>query len=89
MDEKTQMMISLGAAVAANCIPCFEHLHHQAKKIDISDETIHDIVDIASRVKNGAHIALKGSIDEIMGLSDKTGDLNPEPAQACGCGCVS
>jgi len=25
MDEKTKLLVSLGAAVAANCVPCFEH----------------------------------------------------------------
>ena len=30
MDEKTSLLICLGASAAANCIPCFEHYHKKA-----------------------------------------------------------
>jgi hypothetical protein len=59
MEEKTKLLIALGAATAANCIPCFEHLYYEAG------------VAGASKVKNGAHIALKNSIHDIMGSEEK------------------
>jgi len=30
MDEKSKLLICLGAATAANCIPCFEHYFGKA-----------------------------------------------------------
>ena len=30
MDEKTSLLICLGASAAANCIPCFEHYHKKS-----------------------------------------------------------
>lgn len=89
MDEKIKIMISLGAAVAANCIPCFEHLYRHSKTVNLSDETIHDIVDIASKVKSGAHVALKGSVDDIMGIGRPSGDVSSGQAENCECGCLS
>ncbi len=83
MDEKTKILISLGAATAANCIPCFEHLYYQAQSLKLNSEEIQETVDIAAKVKSGAHIALKSSINNIMG--DKQEQTNPE---TCRCGCV-
>jgi alkylhydroperoxidase/carboxymuconolactone decarboxylase family protein YurZ len=31
MDVRTSFLICLGAATAANCIPCFEHYHKKVK----------------------------------------------------------
>ncbi len=66
MDEKKGILISIGAAAAVNCIPCFEHLYFHAKSLKLEDKEILEAVDIAVKVKNGAHVAIKSSIDEIM-----------------------
>jgi alkylhydroperoxidase/carboxymuconolactone decarboxylase family protein YurZ len=67
MDEKTKVLISLGAATAANCIPCFEHYYGKTGALGISAEEIQETVDIASQVKKGAHMAIKNSINSLMG----------------------
>ena len=83
MDEKTTILISLGAATAANCIPCFEHLYYKARGLNMSDNEIREAVDIAAKVKSGAHVALKSSISYAMGEeSDK------KSSETCGCGCA-
>ena len=82
MDEKTRLLIALGAATAANCIPCFEHLYFEAGVAGLTSEEINQVVDLASKVKNGAHIALKNSINDIMDIEEKS-DL-PCCAQAGG-----
>ena len=87
MNDQTKIMISLGAATAANCIPCFEHLYYHAKKLKISNETIQEIIDISSKVKTGAHIAFKSASDETMGLIDMDG--SSDQPSACSCGCIS
>ena len=69
MDERTKMLISLGAATAANCIPCFEYLYEQSREVNLTDEEIQEAVDIAGKVKNGAQIAMRNFIGDIMGDS--------------------
>jgi len=71
LDEKTENLIAIGAATAANCIPCFEHLYEKAITSGITLEEINRATDIAGKVKKGAHIALTNSINELIGL-DKT-----------------
>jgi alkylhydroperoxidase/carboxymuconolactone decarboxylase family protein YurZ len=34
MDERTSVLVCLGAATAANCVPCFEHYLNKAKVLD-------------------------------------------------------
>ncbi len=86
MDEKTKILISLGAATAANCIPCFEHLYYQAKNLELGDEEIQETVDIAVKVKNGAHVAIKSVIKDIMGEELKQGE-KADPND-CPCSCA-
>ena len=71
MDERTKLLVSLAAATAANCIPCFEYLFCEAEAAELTREEIQTAVDLASKVKNGAHIALKNSMNDIMGLEEQ------------------
>jgi len=67
MDEKTRLLICLGAATAANCIPCFEHYFGKAKAGAVKNEEIQEAVDLASQVKKGAHLTIKNCINGLMG----------------------
>ena len=70
MDRKTEVMVALGAAIGVNCIPCFDHLYSKAKEIDLDDEEIKKIVEIAGKVKNGASTFLKQAISDVVGNVD-------------------
>ena len=85
MEERTKLLVALGAATAANCIPCFEHLYCEAGVAGLSQEEIQQVVDLATKVKQGAHVALKNSIHDIMGLEEKS-DL-PCSSQASNSSC--
>jgi len=67
MDEKTRVLICLGSATAANCIPCFEHYFGKANAVGLTAKEIQEVVDLASQVKKGAHLAIKNSINDLMG----------------------
>ena len=67
MDERTKLLICLGAATAANCIPCFEHYFGKAEGIGLKTEEIQETVNLASQVKKGAHLAIKNCINGLMG----------------------
>ena len=74
MDERTKVLICLGAANAANCIPCFEHYFGKAKAVGLTLEEIQEAVNLASQVKKGAHLAIKNCINGLMG-EEKEYDL--------------
>lgn len=84
MEERTKLLVALGAATAANCIPCFEHLYNEAGVAGVTSEEIQQVVDLASKVKNGAHIALKNSINDMMGLKEQY-DLPCSAQSDCSC----
>jgi len=67
MDEKTKVLICLGSATAANCIPCFEHYFGKAKLAGLTRDEIQEAVDLASQVKKGAHMAIRNCISGLMG----------------------
>jgi alkylhydroperoxidase/carboxymuconolactone decarboxylase family protein YurZ len=67
MEEKTRVLICLGAATAANCIPCFEYYFGKAEAVGLKTEEIQEAVNLASQVKKGAHMAIKNRINDIMG----------------------
>jgi hypothetical protein len=71
MEEKTKLLICLGAATAANCVPCFEYYFCEAKVAKLAQEEIQLAVDLADKVKQGAFLALKNNINEIMGLKEQ------------------
>ena len=67
MDERVRVLICLGAATAANCIPCFEYYFGKAEAVGLSSEEIQGAVDLAGQVKKGAHMALKNTVNDLMG----------------------
>ena len=67
MNEKTSLLICLGASVAANCIPCFEHYNKKASAAGLTSEEILEAVELAGKVKSGAHLAMRSSIKNFMG----------------------
>ena len=66
LQDKVENLIAIGAATAANCIPCFEHLYEKAINSGITLAEIKRASEIAGQVKKGAHIALTNSINELI-----------------------
>lgn len=67
MDEKTKLLVCLGAATAANCIPCFEFYYEKAQAAGLASEDIQEVVEIAYKIKNNINMLMKNSIRTIMG----------------------
>jgi alkylhydroperoxidase/carboxymuconolactone decarboxylase family protein YurZ len=70
LEDKTEILIAIGAATAANCIPCFDHLYEKAINAGVTLAQIKRASDIAGQVKKGAHIALTNSINELIGTGE-------------------
>ncbi len=85
IEESTKTLIAIGAATTANCIPCVEHYLSIAESLKVDKDHIQEAVDIASRVKTGASIAINNSIEDIS-----QGKKRPKEAECCkpgSCGC--
>lgn len=67
MDEKTELLICLSAATAANCVPCFEYYFKKAGAAGIDPELVQKAVELANKVKTGSSIFMRKSITEITG----------------------
>ena len=68
MNDKQSVMVAMGVAMGANCIPCFEHIYEKARQAGLSDDEVKQISDIADKVKNGASIFLKNTVYETIGI---------------------
>lgn len=85
MDDHTEVFVALGAATAANCGPCFEHYFLKAEKLGIGKADIQKIVDIAVKVRGGAHMVMKGSIMKTMTRNaEKTEPCCSDTSNCCG-----
>jgi hypothetical protein len=85
MDEKTSLLICLGASTAANCIPCFEHYHKKASAAGLSSDEILEAVELSTKVKSGAHLVMRNSIKGFMGgeVSSASCGCGPSPRSCC------
>jgi len=67
MDGKTELLISLGAATAANCAPCFEYYFKKATAAGVPSDEMRKAVELANKIKTGASICMRKSIGDISG----------------------
>jgi alkylhydroperoxidase/carboxymuconolactone decarboxylase family protein YurZ len=80
MDEKIKLLVCLGAATAANCIPCFEYYYQKAQVSGLGSEDIQEAVDCAYKIKNNINMLMKNSIRTLTG---QEGDACPLPSDKC------
>jgi alkylhydroperoxidase/carboxymuconolactone decarboxylase family protein YurZ len=52
VDEKTKLLVCLGAATAANCIPCFEFYYEKAQAAGVDTGDIQAAEECAFKIKN-------------------------------------
>jgi alkylhydroperoxidase/carboxymuconolactone decarboxylase family protein YurZ len=86
MDEKTSLLVCLGASVSANCIPCFEHYHKKASAAGLTSEQILETVEMANKVKSGAHVVMRNSIKTFLDRegSPDLGGCSLSESSCCG-----
>jgi len=85
MDEKTSLLICLGASTAANCIPCFEHYHKKASASGLAPEEILEAVELANKVKSGAHSVLRNRIKALLGEETSRTSCGCSPSSSSCC----
>jgi AhpD family alkylhydroperoxidase len=83
MDEKTKLLIAIGAAVACNCQPCLDHLHDLAPLSNATTQELQEAINIAKTVRNGAASSMEEFTSSLFG--GKTGKEIKKSDYGCGC----
>ena len=80
MEAKTQVLIGLGAAVAAKCHKCFGLILKKAEKIGVEEKEINAAVYIAKQVVKGANNSMDKFVASHLHNNEKfsLSDLNKE-----------
>ena len=73
-------LVAIGAAIGANCEPCFKHHYSQARKLGVSREDVAQAVALADKVKRAPAQNMLTLADRILRttLSEKSGET-PDP----------
>lgn len=71
MDEKTKLLVSLGASAAANCMPCFNYYYQQAEKFGLGEADIVQAVEIANKIKNSLNMLMGNHVRKTMDLKEQ------------------
>jgi AhpD family alkylhydroperoxidase len=70
-------LVAIGAAIGANCEPCFKHHYNQARKLGVSKEDMAQAVALADKVKRAPAQNMLTLTDKILGT-----DLAEQSAEA-------
>jgi len=68
MEERTQVLIRLAAATAANCFPCFERFLSKTGVANISQEEIQKAVNLAIQLKEDTYLAIRSHTLAHLGI---------------------
>jgi AhpD family alkylhydroperoxidase len=78
-------LVAIGAAIAANCEPCFKHHYAQARKHGVSNEDMACAVTMAQNVKEAPARAVLDLANRFLGASVSAEAAGAPPAGTC-CG---
>jgi arsenite methyltransferase len=78
-------LVAIGAAIAANCEPCFKYHYSQARKHGVSLEDMACAVTMAQKVKETPARAILELANKYLGCSASTEEAGTPPAGTC-CG---
>ena len=67
MDKKTELLVSLGASVAANCMPCFNYYYQQAVKLGLEPAEVLRTMEIANKIKNSLSMLMGNHVRKTVG----------------------
>ena len=71
MDKKTELLVSLGASVAANCMPCFNYYYQQAEKLGMDQAEVLQAMEIANKIKNSLGMLMSNHVRKTMGVTEE------------------
>lgn len=78
--EQVAELVAIGAAIAANCEPCFKYHFDQARKLGVSELDMRYAVDLAQKVKDTPARAMLDLADRYLGGATEASQAK---AKAC------
>ncbi len=86
LNKREQELVSLGAAIASNCVPCIEYHIPEARKAGLSDVQIKEAVQIADKVRRvPARMVLQTALARIEGNPTEGAGAAVPDTPDCGC----
>jgi arsenite methyltransferase len=76
-------LVAIGAAIAANCEPCFKYHYGQARKHGVSNEDMACAVTMAQKVKEAPARAVLELANRYLGGSASAAEAGTPPANTC------
>lgn len=67
LDQETQLLVGISAAVASGCIPCLEKMVETASKAGIDDKKMRESAIIGQFVKDQPAYHMKEAADKLLG----------------------
>jgi len=83
LNDREQILVALGAAIASNCVPCIEYHVPAAKRAGLGDVEIKEAVRIADKVRR---VPARAVLETALARIDTSLDA-PEDKAVSGCGC--
>jgi hypothetical protein len=71
MDKKTELLVSLGASVAANCMPCFNYYYQQAERLELNSTEVLRAMEIANKIKNSLSMLMGNHVRKTLGVKEE------------------
>ncbi len=67
LESETQLLVGVGSAVAAGCIPCLENIHTMAREAGITEKKLRAAALIGQFVKDQPAHHMKVAADKLLG----------------------
>ena len=95
LDQETQLLIGISAAVASGCIPCLEKMTETASKAGIDPKKMKESAMIGQFVKDQPAFHMKEAADKLLGThllrfrTQSDCSIDDESKKGGGCDCES
>ncbi len=76
-------LVAIGAAIVANCQPCFKYHYDQARKLGVSNEDMARAVATAQKVKDAPARAVLDLADKFLGVTTPHADGSQAATSSC------
>lgn len=83
--ERSKSLVSLGAAIASNCIPCIEYHIPGARQAGLTDAQIREAVRIADKIRRvPANAVLQSALAKIEAIPDESSETGGSDCECSG-----
>jgi len=80
LSHRDRELVALGAALAANCIPCIQYHVPEARKAGLTEVEIGEAVELAEKIKR---VPADKVLETATGLLGITGGTNADSVLGC------